>query len=77
MIKTAIDPSTPNSTTQIMQTNDIKPDCDSAIGQHLLDNDHCTLNYDNKRLSILATARSSFHLNLFEAAYIMTRRPVL
>ena len=36
---------------------DTKPDCDSAIGQHLLDN-------DNKRFSILAAARSSFHLNL-------------
>ena len=25
---------------------DTKPDCDSAIGQHLLDNDRCALNYD-------------------------------
>ena len=57
--------------------NDTKPDCDSAIGQHLLDNDQCTLNYDNKRFSILAAARSSFHLNLLEAAYFKTRRPVL
>ena len=58
------------------QTN-TKPDCDSAIGQHLLDNDRCALNYDDKRFSILATARSSFHLNLLEATYIKTRRPVL
>ena len=57
--------------------NDIKPDCDSAIGQHLLDNDQCALNYDNKRFPILAAARSSFYLNLLEAAYIKTRRPVL
>ena len=42
---------------------DTKPDCDSAIGQHLLDNDRCALNYDDKRFSILAAARSSFHLN--------------
>ena len=52
-------------------------DCDSAIGQHLLDNDQCALNYDNKRFSILATARSSFHLNVLEAAYIKTRGLVL
>ena len=56
---------------------DTKPDCDSAIGQHLLDNDRCALNYDDKRFSILAAARSSFHLNLLEATYIRTRRPVL
>ena len=57
--------------------NDTKPDCDSAIGQHLLDNDQCALNYNNKWFSILAAARSSFHLNLLEAAYIKTRHPVL
>ena len=57
--------------------NDTKPDCDSAIGQHLSENDQCALNYDNKRFSILATARSSFHHILLEAAYIKTRRPVL
>ena len=57
--------------------NDTKPDCDSAIVQHLLENDQCALNYDIKRFSILAAARSSFHLNLLEAAYIKTRRPAL
>ena len=57
--------------------NNPKPDCDSAIGQNLLDNDQCALNYDNRQFSILAEARSSFHLNLLEAAYIKTRRPVL
>ena len=55
---------------------DTKPDCDSAIGQHLLDNDRCALNY-NKRFSFLAAARSSFHLNLLQAAYIRTRCLVL
>ena len=43
----------------------------------VLDNDRCALNYDDKRFSILAAARSSFHLNLLEATYIKTRRPVL
>ena len=57
--------------------NDTKPDCDSAIGQHLLENDQCALNYDNKRFSIFATESISFHLDLLEAAYITTRRPVL
>ena len=45
--------------------NDTEPDCNSAMGQHCLENDQCALNYDNKRFSILATARSSFHLNLW------------
>ena len=56
---------------------DTKPYCGSAIGQHLLESDQCAMNYDNKRFSILATARSSFHLNRLEAAYIKTRRPDL
>ena len=55
----------------------IKLDCDSAIDKHLLDNDQCALNYDNKRFSILVATCSSFHLNLLEAAYIKTRRLVL
>ena len=53
------------------------PDSDSAIGQHLLKNDQCALNYDNKLFSILATARSPFYLNLLEAAYIKTQSWVL
>ena len=57
--------------------DDSKPDCDSAIGQHLFENDQCALNYNNKRFSILATARSSFHLNLSEAADIKTQHLVL
>ena len=56
--------------------NDTKLDRDSAIGQYLLENDQCALNYDDKRFSILVTARSSFHVNLLETAYIKTQRPV-
>ena len=44
-----------------------EPDCDSAIGQHLLENDQCAVNYNNKRFSILAKALSSFYLNTFAA----------
>ena len=56
---------------------DTKPDCHSAIGQQLSENDQCALNYDNKQFSILATIRRSFHLNLFEAVYIKSQRPVI
>ena len=62
---------------KLCEPKDTKPNCDSAVGQHLLENDQCALNYDNKWFSILATAHSSFHLNLLEAAYIKTQRPVL
>ena len=44
---------------RLCKRTDTKPDCDSAIGQHLLDNDQCALHYDDKRFSILAAARSS------------------
>ena len=53
------------------------PDCDSAIGQHLLDNEQCAANYNDKRFKILAVARNSFHLCLLEATFIKTKHPVL
>ena len=62
---------------RLCKRNDTKPDCDFAIGQHLLKNDQCALNYDNRRFSILATAHSCFDLDLSEAAYIKTRRTIL
>ena len=30
---------------RLCKRNDAKPDCDSAIGQHILDNGQCALNY--------------------------------
>ena len=51
------------------------PECDSAIGQHLLENDQCAANCNDDQFSILDTARSSYHLSLFEASYIKVRRP--
>ena len=48
-------------------------DCDSAIGQHLLDNEQCAANYNDKRFKILAVARNSFHLCLLEATFIKTK----
>ena len=38
--------------------NNTEPDCDSPIGQYLLDNNQCAVNYDNERFSILAAALS-------------------
>ena len=68
MVKTTSDRSTSISTTKIVQT---KRDCDSGIDEHLLDNDQCAINCDNKRFLIFATVRSSFHLDLLEAAYTL------
>ena len=53
------------------------PKCDSAIGQHLLENDQCAANYNDDQLSILDTARNPFHLSLLKASYIKVRRPDL
>ena len=44
--------------------------CDSAIGQHLLENEECAKHYNDTQFSILATARSSFHLSVLKATYI-------
>ena len=52
-------------------------ECDSAIGQHLLENNRCAANYNDAQFSILDTSRSPFHLSLLEASYIKGRRPNL
>ena len=53
------------------------PECDSAIGQHLLENDQCAANHNDDQFSILDTTRCPFHLSLLEASYIKVRRPNL
>ena len=53
------------------------PDCDSTVGQYLLDNKQCAANYNDKRFKILAVARNSFHLCQLEATFIKTKHPVL
>ena len=50
---------------------------DSAIGQHLLQNNECASNYAMNRLSILAKGRSQFHLSALEATFIKTTNPIL
>ena len=53
------------------------PECDSAIGQHLLENDQYAANYNDDPFSILDTAHSLFHLSLLEASCVKVRRPNL
>ena len=43
--------------------------CDSAIGLHLLENKECAKHFNDAQFSILATARSLFHLSVLEATY--------
>ena len=51
--------------------------CDSAIGLHLLQNDECAKFYNDQQFSILAKARTPFHLAALEATYITIHQPVL
>ena len=51
-----------------------KPESDSAIGQHLLESNQCARNYSDSRFKILTTARSQFHLSLWEAFYISRKK---
>ena len=55
----------PNRTCKRKQS---APECDSAIGQHLLENDQCAANYNDDQFSILDTARSLFHVSLVTTA---------
>ena len=52
-------------------------DCDSAIGQHLLENEECAKHFNDVQFSILATARSWFHLSVMEAIYTNSLQPIL
>jgi len=50
---------------------------ESTIGQHLLDNAECALHYNNDKFSVLARARTSFHLSALEATFIKSLNPLL
>ena len=50
---------------------------ESAIGQHLLDNAECALYYNKDKFSVLAWARTSFHLSAPEATFIKSLNPLL
>ena len=47
----------------------------SAIGQHLLDNAQCALQYNSDKFSVLARSRSSFHLSARKATFIKSLNP--
>ena len=47
--------------------------CDSAIGQHLLENLDCAKNYNCDMFWIIGKARLSFHLAVLESIYISTK----
>ena len=49
----------------------------SAVGQHLLENPNCAHHYADSRFSILARARSDYHLAVLEAIFIVSRNPSL
>ena len=52
-------------------------ECDSAIGLHLLLNPDCAAHYHDRQFSILAKARTQFHLVVLEAIFIKTQQPTL
>ena len=51
--------------------------CDFAIGLHLLQNDECAKFDNDQQFSILAKARTPFHLAALEATYITIHQPAL
>ena len=51
--------------------------CDSAIGQHLLENPDCAKTYSDDNFRIIGQARSSFHLGVLESVYISMENPIL
>ena len=53
------------------------PDGDSAIEQHLFENEDYAANYNKKQYITLVAAHNSFYLCLFQAFFIKIRHPVL
>ena len=49
----------------------------SAVAKHLISNVDCRLSYSDDCSSVLSRARSFRHLNVLEAVYISSLRPVL
>ena len=49
----------------------------SSIGQHLIANATCAMEYDDSRFSIIAYARDFNHLKVLEAIYITKMKPIL
>ncbi|MEC8568784.1 MAG: hypothetical protein VXY56_10990, partial [Pseudomonadota bacterium] len=49
----------------------------SSIGQHLLANPTCRINYSDDRFKILGHGRSACHLKALEALHITNKKPNL
>ena len=56
--------------TRKSKINSSTPNCDSAIGTHLLKHPNCALHYNDNQFSILSKARSEFHLAVLESIHI-------
>ena len=65
----------PNQDCKITSTPSVC--CDSAIENHLLENEECAKHFNHVQFSILAAARSLFHLSGLEATYINSLQPIL
>jgi len=61
----------------ICKKNNYKNNCESAIGQHLIENPECAKTYTDNNFWIIGQARSSSHLNVLESVDINTQNPVL
>ena len=49
----------------------------TAVGQHLKDHPDCARSFNLSQFSVLARARSEFHLNVLEAIFIQSLDPIL
>ena len=52
-------------------------ECDLANGLHLLQNPDCAAHYHDRQFSIMAKARTLFHLADLEAIFVKTQQPNL
>ena len=50
---------------------------DSAIGHHLLENQDCAAAYNDNQFTVLAVARSSFHLATLQVTFMKNKQPAL
>ena len=62
---------------RICKSNQSEINCESAIGQHLMQNPEYAKTYIEDNFRITGQARSSFHLSGLESVYIKTQNPVL
>ena len=62
---------------RIWKKNNSKINCELAIGQHLIANPEYAKTYTDYNFRIIGQVRSSFHLSVFESAYMKTQNQVL